>query len=372
VTPSRARGRGKRSPRSKPERSKQDYPNAVLPEVILPLLVGFLLLPIARSPRYTRLQMAPTSAMLQGLNIVHPPTAPSDSSDSQDLLGSPPFSNDLAAQLDLWSTVNFASDEPFIPQDRDLSLSGSFLDPKPDIDSSGTLAKARAAVIDPSLMGEHPSSSNFDFDQFLVGLGVDPFQVTPGFHSPYPLTGGGASSLDTPVPSSANPSHPQHGVMVHDTPMSAPPEKKPRTTTRKVSAPISRDMSVETEEADDAFPSNGHSTPLTPAEDKRRRNTAASARFRLKKKERELAMDKKAKDLENRVGELERECEALRRENGWLKGLVVGVTGGNGAASNLSPSSSSSSPAPTLVAGSKRSREDESDGVGDKKLLGAL
>ncbi|KAF9520310.1 hypothetical protein BS47DRAFT_1254273, partial [Hydnum rufescens UP504] len=59
------------------------------------------------------------------------------------------------------------------------------------------------------------------------------------------------------------------------------------------------------------------------AEDKRRRNTAASARFRLKKKERELAMDKKAKDLESRVGELERECEALRRENGWLKGLVV-------------------------------------------------
>jgi hypothetical protein len=27
------------------------------------------------------------------------------------------------------------------------------------------------------------------------------------------------------------------------------------------------------------------------------------------------------------VGELEKECEALRRENGWLKGLVVGVTG---------------------------------------------
>jgi len=27
------------------------------------------------------------------------------------------------------------------------------------------------------------------------------------------------------------------------------------------------------------------------------------------------------------VGELEKECEGLRRENGWLKGLVVGVTG---------------------------------------------
>jgi hypothetical protein len=35
--------------------------------------------------------------------------------------------------------------------------------------------------------------------------------------------------------------------------------------------------------------------------------------------------------METRVGELERECEALRRENGWLKGLVVGVTGAGAA-----------------------------------------
>ncbi|KAF9227920.1 hypothetical protein BS17DRAFT_640171, partial [Gyrodon lividus] len=59
------------------------------------------------------------------------------------------------------------------------------------------------------------------------------------------------------------------------------------------------------------------------AEDKRRRNTAASARFRLKKKEREAALESRAKELEERVVELERECQGLRRENGWLKGLVV-------------------------------------------------
>jgi hypothetical protein len=40
-------------------------------------------------------------------------------------------------------------------------------------------------------------------------------------------------------------------------------------------------------------------------------------------------MERRSKDLENRVNELERECEGLRRENGWLKGLVVGVTSGN-------------------------------------------
>jgi hypothetical protein len=70
-------------------------------------------------------------------------------------------------------------------------------------------------------------------------------------------------------------------------------------------------------------------TPLTAAEDKRRRNTAASARFRAKKKEREAAMEYRAKGLEDRVIELERECESLRKENGWLKGLVIGATSGD-------------------------------------------
>jgi hypothetical protein len=67
---------------------------------------------------------------------------------------------------------------------------------------------------------------------------------------------------------------------------------------------------------------------LSPAEDKRRRNTLASARFRLKKKEREAAMEKRAKELDDRVADLERECESLRKENQWLKSLVVGATTG--------------------------------------------
>jgi hypothetical protein len=69
--------------------------------------------------------------------------------------------------------------------------------------------------------------------------------------------------------------------------------------------------------------------PYSAAEDKRRRNTLASARFRLKKKEREVAMEKKAKELDDKVMELERECESLRKENQWLKGLVVGATNGD-------------------------------------------
>ena len=118
-------------------------------------------------------------------------------------------------------------------------------------------------------------------------------------------------------------------------------------------------------------------TPMTASEDKRRRNTAASARFRLKKKEREAALERKSKDLEVRVSELERECETLRRENGWLKGLVVGVTGvtgvsgppatgglgglGNMGSAAPSPSGNGpdlmASPGSTTGKGTKRRRE---------------
>ncbi|KAJ9107614.1 hypothetical protein QFC21_001073 [Naganishia friedmannii] len=70
---------------------------------------------------------------------------------------------------------------------------------------------------------------------------------------------------------------------------------------------------------------------ITHEEDKRRRNTAASARFRMKKKEREHALEKNTQVLQDRVSQLEREMESLRKENGWLRALVI-----NGAPQPLS------------------------------------
>jgi hypothetical protein len=73
-------------------------------------------------------------------------------------------------------------------------------------------------------------------------------------------------------------------------------------------------------------------------EDKRTRNTAASgaisvlepkgielkipspsARFRIKKKQKTLALERTVSDLTGRAEDLEREAADLRRENGWLK-----------------------------------------------------
>ncbi|KII86742.1 hypothetical protein PLICRDRAFT_43402 [Plicaturopsis crispa FD-325 SS-3] len=63
--------------------------------------------------------------------------------------------------------------------------------------------------------------------------------------------------------------------------------------------------------------------PSETAEEKRRRNTAASARFRTKKKHRTLALEQSITDLTGRAEELEREVAELRRENDWLKEIVV-------------------------------------------------
>ncbi|ESK94943.1 regulatory protein cys-3 [Moniliophthora roreri MCA 2997] len=193
----------------------------------------------------------------------------------------------------------------------------------------------------------HSQQPPFDINTFLSGFGIDGFhqqmQVSQqqgigmsvaqilALHS---LTQGNRMQLSTTTP----PANKSSGTDV-----SPPPAK--RTRTRKGSESVV-ESPIE--------PFDPNVTAAAAAEDKRRRNTAASARFRLKKKEREIALENKAKELEIRVNELERECEALRRENGWLKGLVVGVTGAAQTNAQTTPNTGS------MLVGAKGFREDTS------------
>ncbi|KAI9572754.1 hypothetical protein HD554DRAFT_2062579 [Boletus coccyginus] len=70
------------------------------------------------------------------------------------------------------------------------------------------------------------------------------------------------------------------------------------------------------------------------AQDKRRRNTAASARFRVKKKLKTSNLERAVADLTGRTEDLEREANDLRRENAWLKEIVL-LKGRNLASLNL-------------------------------------
>lgn len=62
-------------------------------------------------------------------------------------------------------------------------------------------------------------------------------------------------------------------------------------------------------------------------EDKRRRNTAASARFRVKKKQREQALEKSVKEASEKNAVLEARVSQLELENQWLKNLITEKNG---------------------------------------------
>ncbi|KAI0745288.1 hypothetical protein C8Q76DRAFT_602781, partial [Earliella scabrosa] len=309
--------------------------------------------------------MAPSN--LQGLNIVHPTQPANPYLSDADLLSVPPFP-DLNAQLDLWTNLNFQSDEPLIHARSNDGIKKDSLDakhgahddsseddpdryndPDEDLQRSG-IAEAHShenvvmGTVLPPTGVVHPASSvnpsaqipPFDINSLLAGFGLDTFMAPS---TPMPQTNNAAAStiaqllslhaastiraapppVSQPIPSSSQPTPAQSPPQQSQAPTPAVPTAKRARTSR---GSISSSTAESPQQM--ASPEDSSATPLTAAEDKRRRNTAASARFRLKKKEREAALERKAKELEVRVSELEKECEALRRENGWLKGLVVG------------------------------------------------
>ena len=66
-----------------------------------------------------------------------------------------------------------------------------------------------------------------------------------------------------------------------------------------------------------------YATRLAAEEDKRRRNTAASARFRHKKRLREQILEKTAKEMTTKSEMLEVRVRELEMEIKWLRGLIV-------------------------------------------------
>lgn len=65
------------------------------------------------------------------------------------------------------------------------------------------------------------------------------------------------------------------------------------------------------------------SSRVAAEEDKRRRNTAASARFRVKKKQREQALERSVKEVNEQNSKLQAKLDQLEMENKWLKDLIT-------------------------------------------------
>ncbi|KAI0339950.1 hypothetical protein BDW22DRAFT_1335447, partial [Trametopsis cervina] len=128
--------------------------------------------------------MAPSN--LQGLNIVHPPQPQNPYLSDQDLLSVPPFP-DLSAQLDLWTNLNFQSDEPLISDDETDKyhlLEEEQLQGNGKIADSGSHENVVTGTVIPSApvqsstgAGSLAQLNAFDIGSLLASFGVDPFQV---------------------------------------------------------------------------------------------------------------------------------------------------------------------------------------------------
>ncbi|KAL1743393.1 hypothetical protein HDZ31DRAFT_41035 [Schizophyllum fasciatum] len=279
---------------------------------------------------------------LAGLNEIHTPPSAAD----QDLLNVP----DLSAQLDLWTNLAFQNvDSPGLDKLHQTEKDGSESDETElhGVDAAtAALRDGHSNVVTGTDIGSnathYPPQPQFDLNALLANF---PFQYPP-VPPPQPLP----QQQYAPVPAPSQQTSISHFLALHGLASTMGPSTPvpPAPTPTPAPEPAAKRQRTR-RSVDESAPAPDLSTPISASEDKRKRNTAASARFRQKKKEREVALESKAKELETRVTELERECEGLRRENGWLKGLVVGVTGV--AAPPVMT--------PALSSGAKRSREDD-------------
>jgi len=243
------------------------------------------------------------------LNIVDsteasPVTGPSDPAlRTADSLSHPISSQDLFDQLSQWTNVNFDFSEQtsavpastFQPsfnhfdsaQDRLGSIKGK------SYERGFSTSTPAPSYIDPNAVFTAP------FDPALFNA------ITPA----------------VPFPTSFEPIQaPVQPELIKSTSSAVTktkaPKKGKKVTPVSVAAP-SPASTTTTPEADST-----ESKGIDP-DDKRRRNTLASARFRIKKKEREAATAKDLKEAVDKVAVLEKEVDVLKRENAWLRSLIV-------------------------------------------------
>ncbi|CAK4008650.1 Regulatory cys-3 [Lecanosticta acicola] len=136
-------------------------------------------------------------------------------------------------------------------------------------------------------------------------FGFNDFQSFPGTNATSPING-------TPSPTALQGRYPPQPQHFSQSPQSQHFSQSPQTGDKR-KASVAMQSAADLEEA----------SRLAAEEDKRRRNTAASARFRVKKKQREQALEKQAKDMSDKVSLLEGKVQQLEMENKWLKELIT-------------------------------------------------
>ena len=262
---------------------------------------------------------------LQGLNVVLLAQTQSDSQDFSSCQSYPEF----APQLDFWTNITFDSDEPlgckyeekYRRRSTEPEETGVTCDDHVNIVTGSDLSSNQ--LTHPTLI--HALRQSSDLNALFAGYNVapPPRQLSLAeVHALYPNHTPGFPTASRPLIS-------HYLTTAEDRTVSPPVPDDSFSSAGGLWISKKSVLAISSPDDDGEGIPSASVNPLSASEEKRRRNTAASARFRLKKKEREATLEDQAKELKTRVHELERECEELRRENGWLKGLVVGVAQGS-------------------------------------------
>lgn len=149
---------------------------------------------------------------------------------------------------------------------------------------------------------------------------------------PQELNGLNASMPVQTAPYSAVPSV-SHGpvaansVPAQNVPITATPSVAPTPVQSAVSPATSVAAPKRKNSAKANIASAEEAARIMAEEDKRRRNTAASARFRVKKKMREQALERSLKETNDKNDALEARVSQLELENHWLRGLIMEKNG---------------------------------------------
>lgn len=161
-------------------------------------------------------------------------------------------------------------------------------------------------------LNDSKNTSNVKYEDLLTGSENVHSYPPPNIETSVAESSQYYSSYNTPIQPA-----PAHGFGNMDNVAS------PTTTTAGSAQPARRT-------GDSVDPSNMTSddkSRMVAEEDKRRRNTAASARFRVKKKQREQALETTVKDIQDKNSHLEARLNQLEMENKWLKDLITEKNG---------------------------------------------
>jgi hypothetical protein len=171
---------------------------------------------------------------------------------------------------------------------------------------------AQYTPIEPSMMEENLAMfTNTDFIDYSIPPLSDSgeaynFDLEIPYTSPANLSG----TYNTPIA----PAPPANSFQIKQFPQlsaHSSPDASENSLKRKAENSLSPAMSPE------------EASRHAAEEDKRRRNTAASARFRVKKKQREQNLEKNVKEAQDKHAKLEARIAHLEMENKWLKGLIT-------------------------------------------------